>query len=330
MNNVRLATIASPFLLAAGLILSGPGTADATTFSVSGFAGTGVTATIDANYSSSSATEATITLMVTNTTPSPPTNGAITGLAFNVPSIVTGLTSFSFSSSDSGAKDFTAFLIPDNVGAGPFAGFDLGVTNGKAKNFPGAISGSSASLSSKNKHKKNNLSKLEKKMAQAKAKVAKAQAAYNAVLALGDQKKIDKLAKKLLKEQARLDQRSIAMAQASVSGGGSGNINGGTPKTGIDPGFEGTFTFGLTGTDLDMLNISSFLTELSSGGTGEDPTSFIVRFQGVGDNKSSSDFADPDGEFQPQIIPEPATLLLLGTGLINFAGLRRRRSRKIS
>ncbi len=119
MSFVRIQTIGSLIFLTAAIFLLTASAARAVTFTVEGFNSTGVTASVDATYNATSATEATITLMVMNTTPDPPTNGAITGLAFNVPTSVTGLSSFSFSSDDPGAKNFSAFLLPNNVDAGP-------------------------------------------------------------------------------------------------------------------------------------------------------------------------------------------------------------------
>jgi len=331
MNTVRIQIIGNLlFLTAAIFLLLSASVARADTFTVAGYNGTGVTASVDATYNASSATEATITLVVMNTTPSPPTNGAITGLAFNVPTDVTGLTSFSFSSDDPDAKNFTAFLVPDNVDAGPFAGFDLGVTNGQV-NTPGAISSSSASVnksSAKMSSAMKAMLKAESKYEKAKAKADAAQAAVDA--AVGD-KALAKALAKLEKSLAKMDAAALAMAQAQAGamGGAGENINGGTPNEGIDPGFTGTFIFGLTGTGLDMLNINSFLSLLSEGKNNDAGSEgFIVRFQGVGENREGSDFAPPDGEFPPGSIPEPATLLLLGTGIAQLVGFGRRRVRK--
>ena len=334
MNTVRIQTIGSLIFLTAAIFLLTVSTAPAAVFTVAGFNGTGVTTSVDATYTASCATEATITLMVMNTTPSPPTNGAITGLAFNVPTNVTGLASFSFSSTDPDAKNFTAFLLPNNVDAGPFEGFDLGVTNGKV-NFDGAVSASASSKKSSSKMSgaMKAMLKAQSKYDKAKAKADAAQAAVNA--AVGDEKSMAKALKKLEKALAKMDIAELAMAQAEAQASGMGmgdekeNINGGKPSEGIDPGFKGTFEFGITGTDLDMLNINSFLALLSEGKDNEAGSEgFIVRFQGVGLNGEGSDFAPPDGEFPPQNIPEPATLLLLGAGLAQLAGFGRKRIAK--
>ncbi|MDP3936763.1 MAG: PEP-CTERM sorting domain-containing protein, partial [Deltaproteobacteria bacterium] len=147
------------------------------------------------------------------------------------------------------------------------------------------------------------------------------------------EKGMAKALQKLEKALAKMDIAELAVAQAQASGMGGAeekeNINGGKPSEGIDPGFKGTFVFGITGTDLDMLNINSFLALLSEGKSNEAGSEgFIVRFQGVGTNGEGSDYAPPDGEFPPQNIPEPATLLLLGTGLAHLAGFGRKRLRK--
>lgn len=123
------------FLLSLSLYLS-CGTARAAEFSLSGFAGTGVTVDVAFDYRLLNPSHAMITIVVSNTTPSPPTNGAVTGLAFHLPSAVSGIDSFSFSSTDDSARGYHAFLLPDGIGAGSFGTFDLGITNGKMKRRP--------------------------------------------------------------------------------------------------------------------------------------------------------------------------------------------------
>jgi hypothetical protein len=235
------------------------GMARADTFGVQGYAGTGVTADVAVSYQATSATEATVTLMVTNTTGAPPTYGAVTGLALNLPSNVSGLSDFSFSATDKGAKKFSAVMMPDGVGAGSFGDFDLGITNGKIK-MP------------KNKKNKKNKS---------------------------------------------------GQASASASASNAININGGKVKSGIDPGYEGTFVVNLTGTNLDLLTVANFLQEVSAGG-GNGPANLVVRMQGVGPGGGESDFLTGQSGSAASQVPEPGTLLLLGVGAVGLARRFRR------
>jgi len=116
-------------VLGAGLLLTGIGSAQADSFDIVGLNGTGVSARVDVVYTSTSETSGTLQISVSNTTGTPPRNGAITGLALNVPTSVAGISGFSFSSNDSKARGFSAFLTPDSVTAGSLADFDLGITN---------------------------------------------------------------------------------------------------------------------------------------------------------------------------------------------------------
>ena len=103
--------------------------------------------------------------------------------------------------------------------------------------------------------------KAEQKYAKARARVEAAQAALDA--AGGDARRAAKAQSKLDKALAGMNLAAGAMAQAqasSTSGGGHGrDISSGKAKDGIDPGFNGTFVFALTGTNLDLLNINSFI-----------------------------------------------------------------------
>lgn len=109
---------------------------------------------------------------------------------------------------------------------------------------------------------------------------------------------------------------------------GGGYTGGGAPQAGIATGASETFTFTLTGNNLDTLLEQTFFETVSVGpGDGDGVESFVVRFRGFKDDGSDKVPHEGGCEFQGgcSTVPEPASVLLFSSGLVG-AFLRRKRS----
>ena len=103
-------------------------------------------------------------------------------------------------------------------------------------------------------------------------------------------------------------------------------MGGGDPKPGIGVGQTKLFSFNLTGTNLGLLDETSFLNALSYGGSPEMGDQFLgLRFRGFVNGGSDKVPAYPDPD--PQT-PEPTTVLLLGSGFLGFGAWNWIRHRK--
>lgn len=95
-------------------------------------------------------------------------------------------------------------------------------------------------------------------------------------------------------------------------------LGGGSPTGGIPVGSTGSFTFSLTGTGLAGLTTQSFINELSYNSGQANWLS--VRLRGFDDDGSDKVPGAP--------IPEPGTIMLLGSGLMGVAAYGRKRFKK--
>jgi len=104
---------------------------------------------------------------------------------------------------------------------------------------------------------------------------------------------------------------------------GGSLLGGGRPQPGIGVGESATFTFNVTGTNLQNLSQASLGSALSDG-SGEPSTFFVVRFKGFEDGGSDKVVAaEPDVAPVPE--PGTITMALIGSIPLGLAAWRRRK-----
>jgi len=103
-------------------------------------------------------------------------------------------------------------------------------------------------------------------------------------------------------------------------------ISGGSPNGGLAVNDTATFTFDLTGSNLDTLTADSFFQTLSSGNAGEGNQAFAVRFRGMTEGAGSDKVIGA-----PAVpVPEPSTFALFGMACFMFGLVAYRKRNKKS
>ncbi|AMV37719.1 PEP-CTERM sorting domain-containing protein [Planctomyces sp. SH-PL62] len=96
---------------------------------------------------------------------------------------------------------------------------------------------------------------------------------------------------------------------------------GGAPSNGLGIGGVATFVLSVGGTGVGSLTTSDFVNALSTGGEF-----FAVRFRGLNGNLSDKVPGTLGTSVGPGAVPEPASVALMGLGLVGVAVVARRRA----
>jgi hypothetical protein len=111
-----------------------------------------------------------------------------------------------------------------------------------------------------------------------------------------------------------------------ASGNTDNTCNNGRVRLGIAPSATGNFQFTFTGTGMNTLTASSFLSVLSVGNKNQTPVAFTARFQNT-PQPIGSDVAIP-GAPSPNTVPEPGPVILYSTVVVALGlALRKRIAR---